>query len=162
MNENKIKTAAPRSVPISKIAPEVLRQGGSISFIATGNSMWPHIRNGDGIRAVPLRNRTTLKIGWVIVYLIPEGQLVVHRIVGKAEGDLYGVRGDASTGNLELVPRQAVLGRVVTRERHGRTVDLASTTRELEGRLIAHSGAVRVYLERFLRVMLKPLSRKRG
>lgn len=151
MSKDSIKTAAPRSVPISEIAPEVLRRGGSISFIATGNSMWPHIRHNDNVRAEPLEPDTPLRNGWVIVYLNPQGRLVVHRVLGKAGIGAYRVRGDASSGGLELVARDAVLGRVTSRERKGKKVDLTRSDRELEGRLIAISGKPRVYLERFLR-----------
>lgn len=153
MSKDNIRTAAPRSVPISDIAPEVLRRGGSISFIATGNSMWPHIRNNDTIRAEPLAPDTPLKSGWVIVYLNPDERLVVHRVLGKAGAGAYRVRGDASTGGQELVVRDAVLGRVTSREREGKRIDLTRVDRELGGRLIAIAGAPRVHLERFLRSM---------
>ncbi len=151
MVSDNIKTAGPKLVPISDIAPEVLQKGGSISFIATGNSMWPHIRHGDGVSVIPLDGTAAPGTGWVVVYLSSRKRLVVHRVIGNAGGGAFLVRGDASTGEPELVPGSSVLGRVVSRERRGRRVDLTTGPRSLEGRLIALGGSPRVRLERFLR-----------
>jgi len=155
MNPDLKHKAKSRRVPMAEIAPEVLRRGGVISFVATGNSMWPHIRHGDTIWAKPLQDGQAPETGWVIVYLTPMGRLVVHRVVGRTGGDVFKVRGDASEGDAELVPQPSVLGRIVKRKRCGKEADLTSTVRELEGYLIARSGIVRFHLERWLRTIVR-------
>jgi hypothetical protein len=155
MNDRLIRNGGSRTVPIGEIAPEVLRKGGSISFIATGGSMWPHIRHGDYLVTVPLPPDAFPGTGWVIVYLTAGDRLAVHRVVGKGADGCLLVRGDAHAGTPEPVPRDSVLGRVVSRKRRGRKVDLTTPLRNLEGRLIARSGSARILLERTLRA-LKP------
>ncbi len=157
-------TRSHRCVPLAEIAPEVLRRGGTISFIATGFSMWPHIRNGDMITARPLATEEVPGTGWIIIYQTPHGHIVVHRVVAAAQGRGagLGVRGDSQSGPIEQVALESVLGRIIVRQRQGKDVDMTSRTRELEGWLVARSGSIRIFLERALRSIVQPLRRRRG
>ena len=147
MTSKSIDTGADRRVPLEEIVPEVLRRGGNISFIATGGSMWPHIRNGDMLAAVPLADDVTIRTGWVLVYETHMGRLAVHRVLGRFDTDTLKVRGDAATGVVERVPRVAVLGRIVSRKRHGRLIDMTTMPRLMEGWLVARSGVARVTIQ---------------
>jgi len=140
-----------RKVPLEKIVPGVLEHGGMISFIATGSSMWPHVRDGDLVTATPIASDRIPKRGWIIIFFSSGGSIAVHRVLGRNQDGTLKVRGDAITGSRERVPPESVLGRIVAIERHGRRVKLTTTVRSLEGRLIAVSGALRIGAERILR-----------
>lgn len=113
--------------------------------------MWPHIRDGDMLAAVPLSGDETIRTGCVVVYQTSLGRLAVHRVMGRFDADTIKIRGDAAFGACERIPREEVLGRVVNRERSGRQVDMTTGPRQLEGLLIARSGVVRVTIQRWLR-----------
>lgn len=146
-----IDSAEAKPVPIEEIAPEVFRRGGSISFIATGASMWPHIRHGDTVAGEPLAPGEQLRTGQVIVYLTPRGRLSVHRVIGNISGSVLKVRGDSSVGPAEQVPRDSVLGKVVFIKRRQRKIDLNSPVRKLQGRFIGFTAPLRIPTERLLR-----------
>ncbi len=164
MNPDSTDTRNYRCVPLAEIAPEVLRRGGTISFVATGFSMWPHIRNGDMVTARPLTKGVVPRTGWIIIYQSPHGQIIVHRVVaaGHRHGAGLKVRGDSQSGPFEHIALESVLGRIVVRQRHGKDIDMTSRTRELEGWLVARSGSARIVLEQVLRKIVHPLRRRRG
>ena len=83
----------------------------------TGGSMSPRILDGDTLTVVPQRDG--FRLGDVVIF--PHGGiLVAHRIIGVGKTLL--TAGDASTGKLEHVPQDDVLGAVVRVERRGRLV----------------------------------------
>lgn len=148
-----------KTVSITELAPEVLRRGGTITFVATGGSMWPHIREGDVITAQPLTAGENPSVGCPVVYLTSGDRISVHRVVG-VDGDALSVRGDAQTGAPERVRRDDVLGRVTLRQRGCRLVDLTTRIRTAESQLIAHGGSVRVHVTLLLRRAIHAFRRR--
>jgi len=100
----------------------VLAEGpGRLAHLAVrGQCMEPLLRDGDVVTVVPVRRRP--RLGWVVVARGPVGEPVCHRIVGFA-GDGCRLAGDASW-QVELVPREAIVGRVVEIRREGRLLRL--------------------------------------
>lgn len=149
-----------RELPIAELATDVLRQGGVFTFIATGGSMWPHLRAGDLITVRPIDANEPLRVGSVVFYLTPAGKASLHRVVSVSQG-ILAVRGDSQTGSPEQVKRGDVMGKAVIRQRDGRTVDLTGRRRSVEAMLIARGGTPRVYALRFLRRLAHSLRRRR-
>jgi hypothetical protein len=112
------------SIPLLiRLLGAVLEKGKSFRFEATGSSMSPFIRDGDGITVSPLLG-TSPRLGDAVAFIHPEsGKLVVHRVVGKRDGS-YLIRGDSSSDCADLIPRAKVLGRVTRVERDGKRVYL--------------------------------------
>lgn len=144
-----------QQVSLTTIVPEVLQLGGVVTFIATGVSMWPHIRHGDLVTAAPLLKGQEPRAGWVIVYLMDRDRIAVHRVTGRPTPELLKVRGDAHPDSIEFVPLENVLGRVIFMERNGRKVDLTTCCREFEAQAIARTGHLRVTLAATLRALKK-------
>jgi signal peptidase I len=100
---------------LAELLREVLARGGSISFEARGNSMYPTIRHGEKIVVRPIQP-TRLKIGTVALFLSHDDSLITHRIVGLAsQGAVRHVmlRGDAVANHMDVVPVEQVLAEVV-------------------------------------------------
>ena len=71
--------------------------GGSATYvIVSGSSMLPSLESGDLVVAF---DQETYAVGDVIVYRVPgAGTQIVHRVIGRARGDGYIVRGDNREG----------------------------------------------------------------
>jgi hypothetical protein len=99
----------------------VLGKGRPFRFKASGFSMVPFIRDGDVITILPLSGNRP-RVGEVVTCIHPEtGGLVVHRVVGKKDGD-YIIQGDSVSWADGLVPRTKILGCVSRVERDGKDV----------------------------------------
>ncbi len=100
----------------------VLAEGpGRLAHLAVrGQCMEPMLRDGDVVSVVPVRGRP--RLGWVVVARGPLGQPVCHRIVGFS-ADGWRLAGDASWQG-ELVPRDAIVGRVLEVRRARRLLRL--------------------------------------
>ena len=85
---------------------EQLNINGVISFVPTGNSMWPTLKN-KGQAVVVQKKTDRLKKFDVALYVLDD-KLVLHRVI-KVESDGYITCGD-SQFNLERVPENCVLG----------------------------------------------------
>lgn len=122
-------------VPLNGVGRELLISGRALAdllravserdmpfrFCAKGQSMFPFVRDGDIITAVPLR-ATPPSLGSVVAFVQdPTGRLAVHRVVGKRSG-LILIRGDCAPSMDEPVSEAQVLGRVTRVERRGRSV----------------------------------------
>lgn len=120
--------------------------------------MSPFIRDGDAITVAPL-TRAKPDVGKVAAFIHPQGgQLVVHRIVGKANGEFL-FRGDNSYGQHDgFVQADQVLGTVTGVTRQGKKIYLGSGP---ERYLIAYVSRIgllarlRSWLERILRRLRK-------
>lgn len=89
----------------------LLRAGESVRFAATGRSMAPAIRDGDLLTVTPVEPGA-IRPGEVILYRGARG-LLAHRVLARlADGSLQ-LRGDAIGSELEGVPADRILGRVV-------------------------------------------------
>jgi hypothetical protein len=139
-----------KEVPIAVIVPEVLARGGRVSFVATGGSMWPHIRHGDIVTVAPLPKGVTPATGSVLVYLTASGKIALHRVTGHTADGTLKLKGDAQPGAPELVPAENVLGHVTSLKRNGKQINLHSTTNLIVGLAVARTGSVRIAVERAL------------
>jgi len=94
----------------SEIIEEVLMQGKTARFVATGNSIAPFIRNGEPVDLAPFVGRP--KFGQIVLTRSTHGRLLLHRIV-KLQGKDVFTQGDAC-GSVDLpVHRSAIIGTVV-------------------------------------------------
>ncbi len=111
----------------ARLALELLRRGASIRFRARGSSMSPAIGDGDVLTVTPC-NPEGLRLGDMALYRNAAGSLFAHRVLGRRLGvraPALEMRGDASRGQRETVPAEAVLGRVVSANRGGVHVSVA-------------------------------------
>jgi hypothetical protein len=119
----------------------VLARGLPFRFQARGWSMSPFIRDRDVITIVPV-NSTSLKIGDIVAFVVPDSQrLVVHRVVGRRGTELLVQADSAARAADDLVPGSSVLGRVKRVERNGQPVRFGLGT---ERRVVAFLSRRRV------------------
>lgn len=99
----------------------VHEKGAVFRFRASGESMFPTIRNGDiitvsspdGVHAVP---------GDIVAFRTPlGGKLAVHRVTGVRSGSFL-IKGDNSLEPDGTIPRSDILGLVTRIERGGRPI----------------------------------------
>ena len=125
----------------------------SIRFRAPGRSMYPAIKEDETITVQPVEP-SGIKTGDIILYRL-EDVVIAHRVVrierGEDGGSRFILRGDASGALNEAVEPAQVLGRVVSVERGGRSIDLYS--RRAKMLRIAHVRASR--LKRWMLQTLK-------
>ena len=126
------------------VSTELLRSGQSIRFRAPGRSMYPTIREGETITVQPVAP-AAVKIGDIILYHFQRG-VVAHRVVSieKKRGDalLFILHADTSGAPDEPVEPSQILGKVVSVERGGRSIDLYSRRAKMQR--IAHVWASRL------------------
>jgi hypothetical protein len=123
--------------------------------------MAPFIRDGDVITVSPLENSLP-GVGEVVAFVRPEdGNLVVHRIVGR-RGRASLVQGDSvAEGTDGLVPAACLVGRVTRVERDGREVWLGLGPERTAIAWLSRMGLL-VPLSTWLASWLKPLLRRGG
>ncbi|MDA2916802.1 nucleotidyltransferase family protein [Nitrospinae bacterium AH_259_B05_G02_I21] len=95
------------------LARPILQQGNRFRMRAPGYSMGRTIRNGELIEVAPCRS-ADLRPG-VIAFYQRGDRHIAHRIIRRLEtnGDVtFLLRGDALLGTAEVVPADAILGRV--------------------------------------------------
>jgi signal peptidase I len=133
------------------VSTKLLCSGQSIRFRAPGRSMLPTIKEDETITVQPVAP-SAIKMGDIILYRL-EGVVIAHRVVrierGEDGGFRFIARGDASGVPDEPVEPAQVLGKVVSVERGGYTIDLYS--RRAKMLRIAH-----VCASRLKRWMLRP------
>jgi signal peptidase len=110
------------------VSTELLRSGQSIRFQAPGRSMYPTIKEHETITVQSVAT-SGVKTGDIILYRL-EAVVIAHRVVrierGEHGGSRFILRGDASGAPDEPVEPAQVLGKVVSVERGGRSIDLYS------------------------------------
>ncbi len=108
------------------LTTELLSQGTTVRFRASGRSMYPSIREGELITVEPVR-ASDVKLGDIVLYRSERGP-IAHRVVEIASRDthVFRLRGDASLSSDEPVGAEQILGRVVSVKRNGRAVQLAT------------------------------------
>lgn len=136
-----------------EVSTELLRQGQRVRFKAPGRSMHPTIKEGETITIKPAAPSAVRK-GDIILYSF-ERSFIAHRVLRilrrKSDAPCFIMRGDASDSFDYPVAAQQVLGRVISVERGGRSIDLYSKRAIIWH--IAHKWASR--LKRFILHMLK-------
>lgn len=87
----------------------LLRDGYSVRFVATGDSMYPSIRSGDMLEVEPAA-ASDLRAGDVVLTRAPRG-LTAHRII-KIDSACVVTRGDNALRSDGPLPISAIVGRV--------------------------------------------------
>lgn len=98
---------------------DLLGRGIAVRFQATGDSMYPSIRNGEHVHVAPVE-ASSLRIGDVVLARAPRG-LTAHRLVKLTAGAVT-TRGDNAVARDAAVPYNEIIGRVTHIERDGVTV----------------------------------------
>lgn len=136
-----------------EVSTELLCQGQRVRFKAPGRSMNPTIKEGETITIQPVAPSAVSK-GDIILYSFERG-FIAHRVLRilrrKSDAPCFIMRGDASDSFDYPVGTQQVLGKVISVERGGRSIDLYSKRAIIWH--IAHKWASR--LKRFILHMLK-------
>jgi len=125
-----------------EIITELLQDGYKVNFSAPGHSMYPTIMANETIMVEPI-DPVTVKLGDIILYRT-NGQLIAHRVVGinmitgnssSALSDLdtqssvlsshhfFTFRGDAAQFCDQPVKGNQILGKVISIERNGCSID---------------------------------------
>lgn len=107
---------------------EELAAGRAVYTFTSGVSMEPLLydkkkKNGTHVRICPVKRQ--LLVGELPIYLRPEGQYVIHRVVGVKQektGELYYLTRGDNCINTEQIPEEWVLGVVTEIYRKGKTI----------------------------------------
>jgi signal peptidase I len=111
-----------------KVTVDLLKNGQSVRFQAPGRSMTPTIREDETITIDPV-SASSVRKGDIILYNNETG-VIAHRVVNIEHKDAslqphsFILRGDASITDDKPVAPGQVLGKVVSVERHGRSIAL--------------------------------------
>ena len=106
----------------------VLQNGGEVSFVTSGFSMLPLLRNKtDTATLVTLRKPDRpIQRGDVIFYRRPDGGFVLHRVIGKRK-DGFVLRGDNQRDVEYGVQPEWILAMLVrVRRKEGKVIDCRS------------------------------------
>lgn len=107
------------------VSTELLECGHGVRFKAPGRSMQPTIKEGETITVEPIAPEA-VKRGDIILYRTPGG-VVAHRVVGiqrkMSAHHLFFLRGDAAAMCDAPVASDQVLGKVISVERDGRSIN---------------------------------------
>jgi hypothetical protein len=137
------------------LCEEMLRQGKSVRFHAPGRSMYPTIKENEVITVEPIEP-SSINVGHIILYRQDES-LVAHRVVritpiepktpppcmleshhlSLVTRQSFFLRDDTWGKQHVQVTGEQILGKVVSVERNGRSVDPYS--RKARVRLLIHS-----------------------
>jgi signal peptidase I len=125
--------AISRTEVFINISADLLSRGYGVRFRTKGASMYPTIKDGETVRVETVEPRDVRR-GDIILYKTSDssggGGVIAHRVVRvkKNRGNLtsFVLRGDASeTCDLPIAPER-IIGKVVSVEREGGAIDLAS------------------------------------
>jgi signal peptidase I len=139
-----------------EVSTELLRQGQTVRFKAPGRSMNPTIKEGETITIQPAAPSAVSK-GDIILYSFERG-FIAHRVLRilrrKGDAPCFIMRGDASDATDYPVAAQQVLGKVISVEREGRSIDLYNKRARI--RHIAHKwgSRLKMLILRMLKVTL--------
>jgi len=125
----------------AEVMEHALTSGTLVRFRAEGSSMHPTIRDGEVITAAPVAISDVVRGD--VVLCRHGGRVLAHRVVAiGARGDdrPVALRGDSQTAAVELVDATAIVARIVSVERGGRTIPVAAAGGWLLRRLRAVSA----------------------
>lgn len=151
----------PGSAVFSCLAEELVAAGITFCFQATGQSMFPTIRNGEVLHVEPL-GEGKLRCGDIILFRA-KGEFKAHRII-QIKREAFVARGDASLQADGEVDRRQIIGRVVAKECGvtGRLVQVSGMVAGVEFRLRRIRALVgRVFRRRSLKVFRPDVSASR-
>ena len=135
---------------------EALEKYGYFASPPKGTSMLPLLREGEDV--VEIRPCKTVRVLDVILYRRANGDLVLHRVVGKRR-DGYVLRGDNQTVNEYGVKDAQIIGKLTAFHRKGKARDMRSLSLRLYGFVWWAIYPLR-YAERAARALVGKLRRK--
>lgn len=122
-----------------ELITELLQDGYNVNFSAPGHSMYPTIMANEKILVAPI-DPTAVQKGDIILYRA-NGRLIAHRVrlIKKINNDAFSInpspsfilKGDASPTYDEPVQFEQILGKVISIERNGCSIDPYSITHKL-------------------------------
>ncbi len=113
-----------RTVPVhieevADVITEKLLEGGTVNFLTRGKSMQPMLVGRRD--SVMLASPGKIKKGDVVLFVNPEGKYLLHRIKKLTETTVT-TKGDSLEHYDETVPRENVIGKVVSFTRKGKMI----------------------------------------
>jgi signal peptidase I len=122
-----------------ELITELLQDGYQVNFSAPGHSMYPTIMANEKILVAPI-DPTAVRMGDIILYRA-NGSLIAHRVrlIKKMHNDAVNtypdwsfiLKGDASPICDAPVKVEQILGKVISIERNGCSIDPYSITHRL-------------------------------
>jgi signal peptidase len=122
-----------------ELITELLQDGYNVNFSAPGHSMYPTIIANENILVAPI-DPAAVRMGDIILYR-SNGSLIAHRVtlINKMNNDAINtypdwsfiLKGDASATFDEPVKDEQIIGKVISIERNGCSIDPYSITHKL-------------------------------
>jgi len=113
------------SAVFAEISADLLGAGKDLRFQARGCSMRPMVRDGD-VLLVKAIKPPMIKVPDVVLYVNDLGYAVVHRVIGKRKRQgihWFTIQGD-QVGQIDgIFPESQILGKVISLERNGGTIE---------------------------------------
>lgn len=136
------KLHIPAGPEMAKLAKAVFEKNQQFSFIASGNSMWPFIRNMDRVTLAPFR-KEQIKTGHIVGFSHPAtGNFLLHRIIAVQPGRLL-IKGDNHKEPDGWVPEQNLIGIVTGIKRSNRNLRTGITAWLIPIALLSRTGILR-------------------
>ncbi|MDP2924714.1 MAG: S24/S26 family peptidase [Candidatus Omnitrophota bacterium] len=119
------------------IISDFLRNNSSLCMQATGDSMWPFIREGDSI-SFKIVNFKNIRTGDIAVYIknknIP--LIISHRIIKKTDDALI-IKSDGALFHYDIIHEDALIGRLKSITRDGKSIRLDNRIHDILNKIIA-------------------------
>ena len=120
------------------LSSEILGAGKQIRVNASGNSMYPMIREGDLLLIQPIME-VCVRLGEVILLKKSNVRLLAHRVIKKIRrrGSIcYVTQGDHTSINDGCIPLADILGVVKSIERDGRIINSSNLIYKMLGKFM--------------------------
>ena len=122
---------------------ELLEQGRTVTFLASGNSMLPFIRGNRD--SVVLQKHTSLSVGDIVLAFIDNNRYVLHRVI-NINNDNVTLMGDGNYKATETCSVNDIIGKAIQIIRNGKTIDCESPTEQKKSHLWRKLLPIRRYL----------------
>ncbi len=120
---------------IISLAIELLKEGKTTKIVANGISMFPLLHPGDILTIQPTQEIT---IGDIVVFKA-ETSLIAHRVVKIFDNKIY-CKGDSLFSVDKPFLLNETLGKVIERQRDGKTIKNTSLSHRLFAKIIPYTG----------------------
>ena len=126
---------------------ETISSGRSIRFSVTGNSMFPLFANRrDSVTVSPV---DCVRKYDIVLHRRADGTYIMHRVIG-IRGDMLTIAGDNEDRKEKNVPMDAVVAKVTSFTRKGRTYNMKEFGYRFYSRLWLWIFPIRLYVLGFL------------
>lgn len=120
------------------LSSEILGGGTHIRVNASGNSMYPMIREGDLLVIQPIKD-AHVRLGEVILFKKSNVRLLAHRVIKKTNrggSSCYFTQGDHTFVKDGCIPFADILGYVKSIERGGRKINSSNLIYKMLGKFM--------------------------